>query len=87
MKKGEHHSFSHLFFSPCSYEPVHAKIVRHFEKRNVTREDPQAYVTRYGTQLYDSNLVVQQARSVGVLEDLVRMTVPAAAIRPSVDLL
>jgi len=55
----------------ASYEPVHAKIVRNFQKQNVTREDPQAYANRYGSQLFDPNIVVQQARAVGVMEDLV----------------
>ncbi|CAF0807383.1 unnamed protein product [Rotaria sordida] len=53
-----------------TYEPVHAKIVRNFQKQNITREDPQAYLKRYGSQLYDPNLVIQQARAVGVIEDL-----------------
>ncbi|CAF3443733.1 unnamed protein product [Rotaria socialis] len=53
-----------------TYEPVHAKIVRNFQKQDVTREDPQAYAKRYGSQLYDSNLVIQQARAAGILEDL-----------------
>ncbi|CAF3346207.1 unnamed protein product [Rotaria sp. Silwood1] len=53
-----------------TYEPVQAKIVRNFQKQNVTREDPQTYLKRYGSQLYDPNLVIQQARAVGVIEDL-----------------
>jgi hypothetical protein len=61
--------YSSFFFG--SYEPVHAKIIRNFQKQNVTREDPQAYSNRYGSQLYDPNLVIQQARAVGVIEDLV----------------
>lgn len=54
-----------------SYEPVHAKIIRNFQKQNVVREDPQAYVNLYGSLLCDPNLVIQQARAAGVIEDLV----------------
>ncbi|CAF0931354.1 unnamed protein product [Adineta ricciae] len=53
-----------------TYEPVHANIIRNFQKQNVTREDPQLYLSRYGSQLYDPELVIQQARAVGVVEDL-----------------
>ena len=55
-----------------SYEPVHAKIERHFQKHNIVREDPQAYISRFGEQLCESSAVVQQARAAGVLEDLVK---------------
>lgn len=57
-----------MFFS---YEPVHAKIERHFQKQNIIREDPQAYINRFGEQLYDSSAVIEQARAAGVVEDLV----------------
>ncbi|CAF2712568.1 unnamed protein product [Rotaria sp. Silwood2] len=53
-----------------TYEPVQAKIVRNFQKQNVIREDPQTYLKRYGSQLYDPNLVIEQARAIGVIEDL-----------------
>lgn len=59
-------------FFVFSYEPVHAKIVRNFQKQNITREDPQAYLKRFGTQLFDSNIVIQKARAAGVVEDLVK---------------
>ena len=55
-----------------SYEPVHAKIERHFQNHNIIREDPQAYISRFGEQLCESSAVIQQARAAGVLEDLVR---------------
>lgn len=54
-----------------SYEPIHAKIERHFQKQGVVREDPQAYVNRFGEQLCEPTAVIQQARAAGVLEDLV----------------
>ncbi len=70
-------SFKKIFFISIdfflySYEPVHAKIERHFQKQNVIREDPQAYKNRFGEQLCDSTAVIQQARAAGVLEDLVK---------------
>jgi hypothetical protein len=55
-----------------SYEPVHAKIERHFQKQNVIREDPQEYVNRFGEQLYEIDEVLRQARAAGVSEDLVQ---------------
>jgi len=55
-----------------SYEPVHAKIERHFQKQNVVREDPQAYTNRFGEQLFEPTAVIQQARAAGVVEDLVK---------------
>ena len=57
-----------LFYS---YEPVYAKIERHFQKQNVIREDPQAYANRFGEKLCESAAVIEQARAAGVLEDLV----------------
>ncbi|CAF2596706.1 unnamed protein product [Rotaria sp. Silwood2] len=53
-----------------TYEPVHAKIERHFQKQSVIREDPQAYTNRFGEQLVEPAAVVEQARAVGVVEDL-----------------
>ncbi|CAF1006430.1 unnamed protein product [Rotaria sp. Silwood1] len=53
-----------------TYEPVHAKVERHFQKQSVIREDPQAYTNRFGDQLVDSTAVLEQARAAGVLEDL-----------------
>jgi hypothetical protein len=54
-----------------TYEPIRARIIRNFQKQSITREDPQVYLNRYGSQLFDASLVVQQARAVGVTEDLV----------------
>ncbi|CAF1223782.1 unnamed protein product [Rotaria magnacalcarata] len=53
-----------------TYEPVYAKIERHFQKQNVVREDPQAYANRFGEKLCESAAVIEQARAAGVLEDL-----------------
>lgn len=40
----------------------------------MTQEDPQAYLSRYGTALLDSSSLVQQARAAGVVEDIVSIT-------------
>ena len=64
-----------FFLSLClsrRYEPVHAKVERHFQKQSIIREDPQAYANRFGEQLHDPATVIEQARAVGVLEDLVK---------------
>jgi hypothetical protein len=58
-------------FSLYSYEPIQAKIERHFQKQNVIREDPQAYTNRFGDQLCEPTVAIEQARAAGVLEDLV----------------
>lgn len=62
-------AFDHLVL--FSYEPVHAKIERNFQTQNVVREDPQEYLKRFGEQLFDTEEVFRQARSIGVVEDLV----------------
>ncbi|CAF1250101.1 unnamed protein product [Rotaria sordida] len=62
-------AFSFIFVL-YSYEPVHAKIERHFQKQSVIREDPQAYTNRFGEQLVEPAVVIEQARAAGVLEDL-----------------
>lgn len=69
---------SHVSLFSCrfSYEPIHAKIERHFQKQGVVREDPHAYITRFGELLCEPNDVIQQARAVGVLEDLVNQSFP-----------
>lgn len=35
------------------------------------QENPQAYLARWGAQLLDANLLLQQARAAGVVEDIV----------------
>ncbi len=55
------------------YEPVQVRIVRRFERLGVTAENPAAYVARYGATLLDAATLVQQARSAGVVEDIVRI--------------
>lgn len=53
------------------YEPVLVRVVRQFQRLGVTQENPQAYLQRYGAQLLDAQSLVQQARSAGVVEDIV----------------
>lgn len=53
------------------YEAPQVRIVRQFQRLGVTPENPQEYVQRYGTSLYDSQTLVQQARAAGVIEDIV----------------
>ena len=54
------------------YEPVQVRIVRQFQRLGVVQTNPQAYVQQYGAQLLDASSLVQQARSAGVVEDIVR---------------
>ena len=54
------------------YEPVQVRIVRQFQRLGVTQANPQQYLQQYGAQLLDATTLVQQARSAGVVEDIVR---------------
>lgn len=53
------------------YEPVQVRIVRQFQRLGVTQANPQQYLQQYGAQLLESSTLVQQARSAGVVEDIV----------------
>ncbi|CAF1117820.1 unnamed protein product, partial [Didymodactylos carnosus] len=53
-----------------TYEPVQARIVRQFQKLGITREDPNAYISRYGAQLRDAITLETEARKAGVIEDI-----------------
>jgi len=53
------------------YEAAQVRIVRQFQRLGVTQENPAAYVQRYGASLLDASTLVQQARSAGVVEDIV----------------
>ena len=53
------------------YEPVQVRIVRQFQRLGVTQANPGAYVQQYGGQLLDAGTLLQQARSAGVVEDIV----------------
>jgi hypothetical protein len=56
------------------YEPSQVRVVRQFQRLGVTQENPQSYIQRYGVQLLDAQSLVQQARSAGVVEDIVSDT-------------
>jgi hypothetical protein len=53
------------------YEPSQVRIVRQFQRLGVTQANPQSYVQQYGAQLLDVATLVRQARSAGVVEDIV----------------
>ncbi len=55
------------------YEPAQVRIIRQFQRLGVTPANPQAYVQQYGAQLLDAATLVQQARTAGVVEDIVRI--------------
>jgi hypothetical protein len=54
------------------YEGGDARIARQFEKYEVVKADPAAYVARYGASLLDSATLAERARTIGVHEDLVK---------------
>jgi hypothetical protein len=41
----------------------------------VTPENPKAYISRYGDQLLDPQTLVQEARAIGVFEDIVNINI------------
>ncbi len=53
------------------YDNVQARVIRQFQRLGVTQENPQEYVARYGASLLDAATLVQQARTAGVVEDIV----------------
>jgi hypothetical protein len=55
------------------YDTVLARVIRQFQRFGITQEDPQAYVARYGASLLDAATLVQQARTAGVIEDIVNI--------------
>ena len=52
------------------YDAAESRVVRKLEKLGVTREDPQAYIARYGATLLDRETLLHQARNAGVVEDI-----------------
>ncbi|CAF0970193.1 unnamed protein product [Rotaria sordida] len=52
------------------YSALETRTVRKFENLGVTPEDPESYRARYGGSLLDSVTLVQQARNIGVTEDI-----------------
>jgi hypothetical protein len=60
------------------YEPVQVRVVRQFQRLGVVQANPQAYVQQYGAQLLEASVLLQQARSAGVVEDISAPAVAAA---------
>ncbi|CAF4581472.1 unnamed protein product, partial [Rotaria magnacalcarata] len=50
------------------YESPQIRVVRQFQRFGVTPENPEEYIRRYGATLFDSHSLLQQARTVGVVE-------------------
>ena len=59
------------------YEAAQVRVIRQFQRLGVTQENPQSYLQRYGAQLLDAQSLVQQARSAGVVEDIVSQLIDA----------
>ena len=53
------------------YEPLEARIIRHFRRLGVTRTDPEAYIQQHGASLLDSATFLREARAAGVFDDIV----------------
>ncbi|CAF4011586.1 unnamed protein product [Rotaria magnacalcarata] len=53
-----------------TYDPVSVKVVRQVERQGVTRENPQSYLTRFGSSLLDPKDLIAQARELGITEDI-----------------
>ncbi len=49
--------------------------MRQFQRLGVTQANPAAYVQQYGASLLDAATLLQQARSAGVVEDIVSSTI------------
>jgi len=52
------------------YEAPQVRIVRQFQRLGVTQENPAVYVQRYGASLLEAQVLLQQARAAGVIEDI-----------------
>ncbi|CAF3516374.1 unnamed protein product [Rotaria sp. Silwood1] len=59
---------------PCCtiivYEAPQTRTVRKFEQLHVINVNPDDYVVRYRGSLLDSTTLVQQARNIGIIEDI-----------------
>lgn len=52
------------------YDGLQSNIVRKFERLGVTQEDPDSYLSRHRGSLLDSSTLIQQARKLGITEDI-----------------
>jgi len=62
------------------YDAPQVRVIRQFQRLGVTAANPIAYVQTYGAQLLDSQTLVQQARSAGVVEDISPPVVAGLAV-------
>lgn len=53
------------------HDNVQVRVARKFERLGISQEDPETYLSRYGTSLLDSATLLQEARNAGINEDLV----------------
>ena len=47
------------------------QVVRQFQRLDVTVENPQTYMKRYGNSVLDTNELLAQARQLGITENIV----------------
>jgi hypothetical protein len=60
-----------LYLNNWRYEPVQARVIRHFERLGVTPADPRNYSALYGNSLLDTEKLLTQIRELGITEDIV----------------
>lgn len=56
---------------PLPQNPIHIHIVQRIQHLGIRQVDPQVYLARYGSSLLDSSTLVEQARSIGIIDDIV----------------
>ena len=56
---------------PLSENSNNICIVQRIQRFGIVQVDPRAYQARYGTSLLDSSTLIEQARSFGLIEDIV----------------
>lgn len=54
-----------------SQNPNNVCIVQRIQHFGIVQVDPRAYQARYGTSLLDSSTLIEQARSFGIIDDIV----------------
>ena len=65
------------YAQPCCsiviYGGYQKRIVRKFERLDITNADPKNYVALYGSSLLPPTTLVQTAHNAGVMEDIVNV--------------
>ena len=56
-------------------EPPPVRVIRQFQRLGITQTDPDDYRQRYGGSLLDTGAFLQEARRLGVVEDIVSHSV------------